>query len=31
LCVNCHKMAHRKRTSVTSVDELRVMIEEANG
>jgi hypothetical protein len=24
-------MAHRKRTSVTSVDELRVMIEEANG
>jgi len=31
LCANCHRMAHRRKTSVTSVDELRAMIEEANG
>jgi predicted HNH restriction endonuclease len=31
LCANCHRMAHRRRTSVTSVDELRIRIEEANG
>jgi 5-methylcytosine-specific restriction enzyme A len=31
LCANCHRMAHTKRTSVTSIDELRAMIEKANG
>ena len=31
LCANCHRMAHRRRTSVNSIDELRIMIEEANG
>jgi len=31
LCTNCHRMAHRRKTSVTSVDELRDMIEQANG
>ena len=29
LCANCHRMAHRKRISATSVDELRAMIDEA--
>ena len=31
LCANCHRMAHRRRTSLTSIDELKAMIEEANG
>ena len=30
LCANCHRMAHRRMTSVTSVSELRAMIEEAS-
>ena len=29
LCANCHAMAHRRRTDVTSIDELKAMIEEA--
>jgi hypothetical protein len=31
LCANCHRMAHRKRISVMSIDELKALIEEANG
>jgi len=31
LCANCHRMAHRRRTTVTSIEELRALIEEANG
>lgn len=31
LCANCHRMAHRRRITVTPIDELRVLIEEANG
>ena len=31
LCANCHRMAHRRRTTVTSIDELKALIEEANG
>jgi HNH endonuclease len=31
LCANCHRMAHRRRTSVTSIDELKALIKEANG
>jgi hypothetical protein len=27
LCANCHRMAHRRRTTVTSIDELRALIE----
>jgi len=29
LCANCHAMAHRRRTTVTSIEELRALIEEA--
>jgi 5-methylcytosine-specific restriction protein A len=29
LCANCHRMAHRRRTTVTSIDELKALIEEA--
>lgn len=29
LCANCHRMAHRRRTTVTSVYELKALIEEA--
>jgi 5-methylcytosine-specific restriction endonuclease McrA len=31
LCANCHSMAHRRRTSVTSIEKLKALIEEANG
>ena len=31
LCANCHAMAHRRRDSVTSIDELKEMIEKAKG
>jgi len=31
LCTNCHRMAHRRRASVTSIDALKALIEEANG
>jgi 5-methylcytosine-specific restriction protein A len=31
LCANCHRMAHRRRTTVTSIDELKTLIEKANG
>lgn len=31
LCANCHVMAHRRRDSVTSVDELKALIEKAKG
>ena len=31
LCANCHRMAHRRRTAVTSIEELRAIIENANG
>src|SRR5215217_783509 len=31
LCANCHRMAHRRRTAVTSIEELRPIIENANG
>jgi 5-methylcytosine-specific restriction endonuclease McrA len=29
LCANCHAMAHRRRTTVTSIDKLRELIEKA--
>ncbi len=29
LCANCHAMAHRRRTTVTSIEELKTLIEEA--
>jgi 5-methylcytosine-specific restriction endonuclease McrA len=29
LCANCHVMAHRRRTTVTSIDELKALIAEA--
>jgi predicted restriction endonuclease len=29
LCTNCHSVAHRRRTTVTSIDELKILIEEA--
>jgi 5-methylcytosine-specific restriction endonuclease McrA len=29
LCANCHAMAHRRRTTVTSLEELKAFIEEA--
>jgi predicted HNH restriction endonuclease len=29
LCANCHRMAHRRRTTVTSIEELKALIEEA--
>ena len=31
LCANCHVMAHRRRTTVTSVEELKALIEQAKG
>jgi predicted HNH restriction endonuclease len=32
LCANCHAMAHRRRDTVTSVEELKVLlIEKAKG
>ncbi len=31
LCANCHVMAHRKKDTVTSVDELKALIEKAKG
>ncbi len=31
LCANCHVMAHRKKSTVTSVDELKALIEKAKG
>ena len=30
LCANCHAMAHRRRDTVTSIEELRALIEVAN-
>jgi 5-methylcytosine-specific restriction endonuclease McrA len=30
LCANCHAMAHRRKTTVTSIEELRALIEVAN-
>ena len=27
LCANCHAMAHRRRTTVTSIEELKILIE----
>ncbi len=29
LCANCHAMAHRRRTTVTSIEELKALIDEA--
>jgi predicted HNH restriction endonuclease len=29
LCANCHAMAHKRRSTVTSIEELKAMIEEA--
>jgi 5-methylcytosine-specific restriction enzyme A len=31
LCANCHVMAHRKKNAVTSVEDLKALIEEAKG
>jgi 5-methylcytosine-specific restriction endonuclease McrA len=31
LCANCHAMAHRRRAIVTSIDDLKALIEKANG
>jgi 5-methylcytosine-specific restriction protein A len=31
LCANCHRMAHRRRSSVTSIDELKALIGKSNG
>jgi 5-methylcytosine-specific restriction protein A len=31
LCANCHAMAHRRRTSVTPIEELKALVEEAAG
>src|SRR5215218_4839970 len=31
LCSNCHSMAHRRKNTVTSVEELKALIEEAKG
>ena len=31
LCANCHRMAQRRRASVTPINELKALIEEANG
>jgi predicted HNH restriction endonuclease len=30
LCANCHVMAHRRRTIVTSIEELKALIEQAS-
>jgi hypothetical protein len=27
LCANCHAIAHRRRTTVTSIEEIRALIE----
>jgi predicted HNH restriction endonuclease len=31
LCANCHAMAHRRRPTVTTIGELRALIDEAGG
>jgi len=31
LCSNCHSMAHRRRDTVTSIEELKALIEKAKG
>ena len=31
LCANCHVMAHRRRDTVTSIEELKALIEKAKG
>ena len=31
LCANCHAMAHKRRNTVTSIDELKGLIENAKG
>jgi 5-methylcytosine-specific restriction endonuclease McrA len=31
LCANCHAMAHRRRATVTSTDDLKALIEKAKG
>ncbi len=31
LCANCHAMAHRRRATVTSIEELKALIEKAKG
>jgi putative restriction endonuclease len=31
LCANCHAMAHRRRATVTSIDELKALVEKAKG
>ena len=31
LCANCHAMAHRRRDTVTSIEELKELIEKAKG
>jgi 5-methylcytosine-specific restriction endonuclease McrA len=31
LCANCHAMAHRRRVTVTSIDDLKALIENAKG
>jgi 5-methylcytosine-specific restriction enzyme A len=31
LCANCHAMAHRRRDTVTSIDDLKTLIEKARG
>jgi predicted HNH restriction endonuclease len=31
LCANCHRMAHRRRPAVTSIDELKALIEGSAG
>ncbi len=31
LCANCHAMAHKRRATVTSIEELKALIEKAKG
>ena len=31
LCANCHAMAHKKKSTVTTVEELKTLIEKAKG
>jgi predicted HNH restriction endonuclease len=31
LCATCHAMAHRRRDTVTSIDELKALINKAKG
>src|SRR5215213_6126664 len=31
LCANCHAMAHRRRATVTSIEELKELVEKAKG